>query len=200
MRRLVFLLLASVIAMPVFAEEKGWTPELVSPQEAGGKPALRHPPRLDPLAGPEVRLTPKEAWSAASGKRWADGPDLPARGADGGVVFPFGGALPVIVCAPLYVCDLSLQPGEAVNDLHLGDAVRWQIAPATQGVGAGAITHLIIKPTDIGLITNLVITTDRRAYAIKREQPASCWTRSSCSPSMKSINFSAFNRKRLNAG
>ena len=54
-----------------------------------------------------------------------------------------------------------------MNDLHLGDAIRWQITPATQGSGTGAITHVIIKPTDVGLITNLVITTDRRAYTIK---------------------------------
>jgi type IV secretion system protein VirB9 len=82
-------------------------------------------------------------------------------------VFVFGATLPVIVCAPLYVCDLALQPGEAINDINIGDGVRWQITPAAQGSGDGLITHVMIKPTDIGLATNLVITTDRRAYTIQ---------------------------------
>ena len=49
--------------------------------------------------------------------------------------FVFGATLPTVVCAPLYVCDLVLQAGEAVNDLNIGDSVRWQITPATQGTG-----------------------------------------------------------------
>ena len=32
------------------------------------------------------------------------------------------------------------------------------------------------------------------------EQPASAWTRTSCSSTLESINFSAFNRFRLKAG
>jgi type IV secretion system protein VirB9 len=63
--------------------------------------------------------------------------------------------LPVVVCAPLHVCDLTLQPGEIVNDINIGDGVRWQITPAMQGAGDGLTTHVLIKPTDIGLVTNL---------------------------------------------
>ena len=79
----------------------------------------------------------------------------------------FGSTLPTIVCAPLYVCDLALQEGEAVNDLNVGDSVRWKITPATQGAGDTLITHVMIKPTDVGLVTNLVITTNRRTYIVK---------------------------------
>jgi type IV secretion system protein VirB9 len=82
-------------------------------------------------------------------------------------VFIFGATMPVLVCAPLYVCDLALQTGESVNDLNIGDSVRWRISPATQGAGETAVTHLIIKPSDIGLTTNMVITTNRRTYTIK---------------------------------
>ena len=60
-----------------------------------------------------------------------------------------------------------LQEGEAVNDLNVGDSVRWKITPATQGAGDSLITHVMIKPTDVGLITNLVITTNRRTYIVK---------------------------------
>jgi type IV secretion system protein VirB9 len=136
-------------------------------QEQSGGAKDGPPPRLNPLTGPNVPLSRKERKGVAYGREWAGNRDLPARGADGGVVFVFGSTLPAVVCAPLYVCDLVLQEGESVNDINVGDAVRWQISPATQGTGESAITHIIIKPTDVGLSTNLVITTSRRAYTIK---------------------------------
>jgi type IV secretion system protein VirB9 len=163
---LLVLILLGALARPAAAEDGGWKPELI--KEAGNasaKPST--PPHPDPLAGPQIKLKPKERWGVEVGKGWAETLDFPARGEDGGITFLFGATLPVIVCAPLYVCDLSLEAGEVVNDLHLGDAVRWQVTPATQGTGAASITHVIIKPTDIGLVTNLIITTDRRAYTIK---------------------------------
>jgi type IV secretion system protein VirB9 len=72
-----------------------------------------------------------------------------------------------VVCAPLYVCDIALQAGETVNDLDIGDAVRWKVTPASSGSGPDTTTHVIVKPTDTGLTTNLLITTNRRTYSIK---------------------------------
>lgn len=130
----------------------------------------------EPLRGTDAApLTTKERRAVAYGRQWANNRDKPARGKDGGVVFVFGATLPTVVCAPLYVCDLELQPGEAVNDIHVGDAVRWQISPATQGTGDAAITHVIIKPTDIGLMTNLLVITNRRAYTIKLVSQQEAW-------------------------
>jgi type IV secretion system protein VirB9 len=120
-----------------------------------------------PAAGPEVRLTLKEKRGVAYGREWAGNRDQPARGDAGSTVFVFGSTLPTIVCAPLFVCDLALEPGEGVNDLNVGDSVRWKITPASEGSGETLITHVIIKPTDIGLVTNLVLTTNRRTYTIK---------------------------------
>jgi type IV secretion system protein VirB9 len=119
------------------------------------------------FTGPQPALAPKEAKAVAFGKEWARNRAGPARGDEGATVFVFGSTLPTIVCAPLYVCDLALQEGESVNDLNAGDSVRWKITPATQGGGDTLITHVIIKPTDVGLITNLVITTNRRTYIVK---------------------------------
>jgi hypothetical protein len=133
------------------------------------------PPRIDPLPGPNVPLSPKEHRGIRYGKEWANNRDAPARGEDGSIVFVFGSTLPTVVCAPLYVCDLALQAGESVNDLNVGDCVRWQITPATQGTGDRLTTHVMIKPTDVGLLTNLVITTDRRAYTIKLVSQRTEW-------------------------
>ncbi len=125
------------------------------------------PPRLPLYSGPNPALSWKERTGLAYGKQWAGNRDAPARGEDGGAVFVFGATLPTLVCAPLYVCDLVLETGEAVNDLNAGDSVRWKITPASQGSGEAIITHVLIKPTDVGLITNLVITTNRRTYILK---------------------------------
>jgi type IV secretion system protein TrbG len=167
MRNTILMAVLAALAVPAGAQDKAWNTELSTAQSGAAASADGKPPRLDPLSGPQVKLKAKEAFGVRHGKSWADNPDFPARGADGGVVFLFGATLPVVVCAPLYVCDLTLEAGEVVNDINIGDGVRWQITPATQGSGTGAITHVIIKPTDIGLVTNLVITTDRRAYTIK---------------------------------
>jgi type IV secretion system protein VirB9 len=123
--------------------------------------------QIDPLGGRDVPLSRKARRGLKYGRQWDRNRVRPARGADGSTVFTFGATMPVVVCAPLYVCDLMLQAGESVNDLNIGDKVRWRISPATQGTGETAVTHLIIKPSDIGLTTNMVITTNRRAYTIK---------------------------------
>jgi type IV secretion system protein VirB9 len=171
-------LIAGLALLPAsLAAAEGWTTS-VQPADSLKEGKARPdgpPPRLNPLGGPQAPLTRKERRGVAYGRQWAENPDMPARGADGGIVFTFGATLPTVVCAPLYVCDLVLEAGETVNDLNIGDSVRWQIIPATQGAGEDQTTHVIIKPTDIGLITNLIITTNRRAYTIKLVSRAEDW-------------------------
>jgi type IV secretion system protein TrbG len=153
---------------PALAAAEGWSARVEGVDASAGD-RKAPPPRLDPLAGPQAPLTRKERRGVAYGRQWADNPDMPACGEDGSVVFIFGATLPTVVCAPLHVCDLVLQAGETVNDLNAGDSVRWQITPATQGTGEASITHVIVKPTDIGLTTN------RRAYTIKLVSRAEEW-------------------------
>jgi type IV secretion system protein TrbG len=159
-------------AMPAFAQN--WTATVETSSGTKDTPS-GPPPAINPLTGPQAPLTRKERRGVAYGRQWAGNADIPARGEDGGVTFVFGATLPTVVCAPFYVCDLVLQAGETVNDLNVGDSVRWQITPATQGAGEATITHVMIKPTDVGLITNLVITTNRRAYTIKLVSRAEDW-------------------------
>lgn len=125
------------------------------------------PPMLPTVMGANPRLTERERAGVAIANAWEGGTSRPATGTEGAAIFGFGESLPSIVCAPLYVCDLMLQPGETVNDINLGDAVRWRVSPARSGSGSDAVTHVLIKPTDAGLNTNLVVTTDRRTYVLK---------------------------------
>lgn len=64
--------------------------------------------------------------------------------------------------APLRVTTLTLGPGETLVSKAAGDTVRWQIGETTSGEGAGQRSHVLIKPLQRGLETNLVLTTSRR--------------------------------------
>jgi len=69
--------------------------------------------------------------------------------------------------APLRVTTLTLSPGESVVSKAAGDTVRWQIAETQSGEGANRRAHVMIKPLQRGLETNLVLATNRRVYLIQ---------------------------------
>ena len=74
------------------------------------------------------------------------------------------GAVYRLDTAPGRVSDIALQPGESLIAVAAGDTARWVIGDTTSGSGPTRRTHILIKPAEPGLRTNLVITTDRRVY------------------------------------
>jgi type IV secretion system protein VirB9 len=87
------------------------------------------------------------------------------NGPDGVLRYPFGERTPpTLRCMPLSVCDLVLEPGESIVNVAVGDSIRWLIAPAMSGTADSTTPHLLIKPTETGLRTNLIVTTNRRTY------------------------------------
>lgn len=118
----------------------------------------------------EARLSEQDeaALRALETNRPHTGPtSRPVVGQDGSIRFTFGSQHTSIVCAPLQVCDVALQPGEHVSSVNLGDTARWSVEPAITGVAPQEVQHLIVKPADVGLETSLVVTTDRRTYHLK---------------------------------
>jgi type IV secretion system protein VirB9 len=92
----------------------------------------------------------------------------PAAGKDGRVLYTYGAGLATVVCAPLRICVLELEPGEKITgEPQIGDSVRWIITPATSGRGSQETPMIVIKPKQAGLDTTLLVTTDRRAYYIR---------------------------------
>ncbi len=83
-----------------------------------------------------------------------------------GVSYLYGFGSPELVCAPIKVCALSLQPGERIQrgGVQTGDSTRWQIGWA---IGPHQTTMLLVKPVQGGLETNMTILTDRRIYSIR---------------------------------
>lgn len=85
-------------------------------------------------------------------------------------VYPWtDGALYRLYTAPERVSDIALQPGEKLVAVSAGDTVRWIIGDTTSGAGESARVHVLVKPFAPGLATNMVITTDRRAYHLALE-------------------------------
>lgn len=80
------------------------------------------------------------------------------------------GGLYQVYAAVGQVTDIVLQEGETLSDsgaVAAGDTVRWVIGVAASGSGSGRRTHILVKPTDPGIRTNLVINTDRRTYHVE---------------------------------
>ena len=69
--------------------------------------------------------------------------------------------------APLRVTTLTLAPGEAILSKAAGDTVRWQIGETASGQGTAQRAHVMIKPLERGLETNLVLATSRRVYLLQ---------------------------------
>jgi len=76
------------------------------------------------------------------------------------------------------VTDIALQEGEVLSEngaVAAGDTVRWVIGEASSGVGLTRRTHILVKPTDPGLVTNLVINTNRRTYHVELRSSANTY-------------------------
>jgi type IV secretion system protein VirB9 len=90
----------------------------------------------------------------------------PVTGVAGSVVIAYSSYTPKVVCRPMYVTDIILQPGENVTGVHPGDPVRWTFSPGRSRAGGAEQTHVLIKPLMGDISTNVIINTDRRTYQL----------------------------------
>jgi len=112
------------------------------------------------------KLTAQEKAALAIAQKWqaASATGMKPVAGNGGIVrFVYGTQQVSVVCAVLKACDIELQPGEQINNLNVGDP-RFIVEPAVSGSGAAEVLHLILKPQDVGLDTNMIVTTNRRTY------------------------------------
>ncbi|MEH0194326.1 TrbG/VirB9 family P-type conjugative transfer protein [Caulobacter sp. CCNWLY153] len=106
--------------------------------------------------------------AAATGALAAPTARAPAPAAAAPIEFLFDprGSYPLLT-APGRVSDIALEPGEslvATNAIAAGDTARWVIGDSSSGEGESRRVHVLVKPTDATLSTNLVINTNRRTY------------------------------------
>ncbi|MFN7094740.1 MAG: P-type conjugative transfer protein TrbG, partial [Burkholderiales bacterium] len=105
--------------------------------------------------------------------KWQKGANpKPVLNQDGIVRFPYGEYQPVVTCQPLNLCDIELQAGEEIQGILIGDSQRWNegdqgIPVVYSGAADKLAPHLVLKPSQGGLDTSLMITTSKRTYMIK---------------------------------
>lgn len=139
---------------------------------AAAEPRLPEPParplrRRASRSGKQVE--PASSGRAAIAEANAQARIASAADAFEGGVQVFGwepGRLYEVWTAPLRVTTLTLAPGETVTAKAAGDTIRWQIGETTSGSGAAQRSHVLVKPLETGLETNLVLTTSQRVYML----------------------------------
>ncbi|MAL55683.1 MULTISPECIES: TrbG/VirB9 family P-type conjugative transfer protein [Brevundimonas] len=126
--------------------------------ETPSRPAADATPAAPALTG---RRAIAEANSAASAPSRSD------RFQGGVQIFAWEpGRVFEVWTAPLRVTTLTLGAGETLIAKAAGDTVRWQIGEVASGEGPDRRVHVLIKPLERGLETNLVLTTNQRVYLV----------------------------------
>ena len=100
-------------------------------------------------------------------------------GAGGARTFVYQEGVTYAVSAmPGRITDIVLQPGERLvgsGPVAAGDTARWVIGDTISGEGETRRVHVMIKPTEVALATNLIINTDRRTYHLELRSTARTW-------------------------
>ena len=68
---------------------------------------------------------------------------------------------------PERITDIAFEVGENVVSIGGGDSQRWTISETQSGKEPYMRKHIFVKPHQMGISTNLVVTTDRRTYHIE---------------------------------
>jgi type IV secretion system protein TrbG len=91
-------------------------------------------------------------------------------------VWPYAdGALYQVYTSPGRVTLIALQEGEELVTVSAGDTVRWIVGDTASGAGASLRVNILVKPTRVGLKTNLVVTTNRRTYLLELSSTPQAW-------------------------
>jgi len=161
---------APVSAPPVPAPVSAATPTPTTAAIPSTAAAAAEPPQESaPVRYRKVPPSPAELRVRAANRLATREPQARAF-VNAAQVYPFSeGVLYRLFAAPERVTDIALQPGETVISVAAGDTVRWTVGDTTSGAGESKRVHILVKPFSAGLSTNLIITTDRRAYHLQMD-------------------------------
>lgn len=135
-----------------------------SPPVTAAHPTPEPPPSLPSLSSATL-TTPDDPELAAALTTYRNTGTLPVIKKPSIVRHPYRDAEEVTVtCSTLRVTTIRLQEGEEVNSVVLGDKVRWHVQAGFLGEQGVLTPLLLVKPTEVGLKTDLTIATTRRLY------------------------------------
>lgn len=69
-----------------------------------------------------------------------------------------------VYAAPGFISDVQLQPGEQITGMTIGDAISWSVETR---LAADKTWHVYIKPLQLGVVTNIIVNTDRHYYSLR---------------------------------
>ena len=87
-------------------------PSISNASAPRGKPSSEVPRDFQPKRDVVLNSTGMDALLISHD--WEVAHNTPAVGSDGRVVYTYGAGLPIVVCAPLHVCIVELEPGEKI--------------------------------------------------------------------------------------
>lgn len=127
----------------------------------------RYMPPAIATVSPDKPLTRKEQSGVSVARRWINKQQRPHLDGDGVVHFTSGKGQVFVVAAVDHITDISLSPGETIfMPMHVGDAESWKVHPANSRANGKPIAHILVKPTDAGLSTNIVVETNKRTISV----------------------------------
>lgn len=78
------------------------------------------------------------------------------------------GSIYTMWCKKGFVTDIQLQTGESITSVNGGDTTRWLVEQTTSGGnGVPETQHVLVKPLQADIQTNVIISTDKRIYQLK---------------------------------
>ncbi len=190
------LILSTLLVSLTGCATHGKPPPSITLDEPVAAHALPEPPKpIEVVEVPKLLPLPEQLKSLGStpdDKPVAEVPDEKARVARANAearvapsregyinaiqVWPYAdGALYQVYTSPGRVTVIALQQGEELVTVSAGDTVRWIVGDTASGAGASLRVNILVKPTRIGLKTNLVITTNRRTYLLELSSTPQAW-------------------------
>lgn len=119
------------------------------------------------IVSPDKPLTKKEAIGVQVAQTWIQKFQKPHLDADGVVHFMAGKGQVFVVTAIDHMTDIALAPGEnIIPPLYVGDKESWKVHPAMSRKDGKSISHILIKPIDAGLSSNIAIQTTKRTISV----------------------------------
>ncbi len=85
----------------------------------------------------------------------------------GFIAYPFSADFqPIIPSQPLQAVDIELEPGEQIqpNGIAMGDTQRWTYSILPSYNNGRPVQHIIFKPKDWNIATNIIVGTNMRTY------------------------------------
>jgi P-type conjugative transfer protein TrbG len=140
--------------------------ELAAPPDGDLVRATAVPEKIEPQTPPAAGelVHPDDPDIQAAMRAWKSGQSAPIIRTTEFVQYPYGLTEAIVTCEPLHVCDVELDVGEEIQNVSIGDSSRWLVHPAFSGAREVLTPHVMIKPTEYDIVTNAVITTNRRTY------------------------------------